>query len=66
MNLKFFNFSVYKTSFKMETLKSIIAAMCPHQWLTSIDLKDAYFHIGVVPAHLPVLEVQLTGPVLSV
>ena len=37
----------------METLKSIIAAMCPLQWLASVDLKDAYmyFHIGVVLAH---------------
>ena len=51
MNFRFFNFSVRKTSFKMETIKSIRAAMHPHQWLASVDLKDAYFHIGVVQAH---------------
>ena len=31
LNLKFFIFIVCKTSFKMETLKSIIAVMCPCQ-----------------------------------
>ena len=28
LNLKFFNFIVCKTLFKMETLKSVIAIMC--------------------------------------
>ena len=23
--------------------------MRPHQWMASVDLKDSYFHIGVVP-----------------
>ena len=55
MKLKFFNFLVRKTSFKMETLKietlkAIIAIMCLYQWMASVDLKDAYFHIGVVLA----------------
>ena len=49
--MNFFNFSVHKTSFKMTTLKSIIAAMHLHQWLASMDLKDAYFHVGVVLGH---------------
>ena len=48
MNLKYFNVSIRKTSFKMETLKSIMTAMHPLQWMASVDLKDAYFHIGVV------------------
>ena len=51
MNLKSFNFIVRKTSFKMETLKSIIATMHPLQWMAGVDFKDAYFHFGVVPAH---------------
>ena len=45
LNLKFFNLNVCKTSFKMETLHSIIAIMRLHQWLASSDLKDAYFHV---------------------
>ena len=35
----------------METLKSIITVMHPHQWMAIVDLKDAYFHIRVVPAN---------------
>ena len=45
LNLKFFNLNVSKTSIKMETLHSIIAIMCPHQWLASMKLKGAYFHV---------------------
>ena len=33
--------------FKMETLFSIIAALQPQEWITKIDLKDAYHHILV-------------------
>ena len=51
LNLKFFNLTVCKTSFKMETLHPIIAIMRPHQWMASMDLKDTYFHVGVVAAH---------------
>ena len=61
MNLKFFNFIVRKTSFKMETLRSVIAVLTPHQWMASVDLKDAYFHIGVVPAHRPYLRFRWLG-----
>ena len=31
----------------METLFSIIAALQPQEWITKIDLKDAYHHIMV-------------------
>ena len=34
----------------METPRSILGALQQGQWLTSLDLKDAYFHIGVNPA----------------
>ena len=59
--MKFFNFSVLKTSLKMETLKSIIAAMHPHQWLASMDLNDAYFHVRVVSVHLQYLRFNWLG-----
>ena len=57
LNLKFFNLDVCKTSFKMETLHSIIAIMRPHQWLASMDLKDVYFHVQVVPPHHQFLRI---------
>ena len=38
---------------------------CSHettlQWLVSVDLKDAYFHIGVGPAHHQYLRFHLLG-----
>ena len=61
LNLKLFNFIVRKTSFRIETLKSMIAVMQPHQWLASVDLKDAYFHIGVTPAHRRYLRFHWLG-----
>ena len=33
--------------FKMETLNSIRQALQKGDWVTSLDLKDAYFHIGI-------------------
>ena len=61
MNLKFFNFIVCKTSFKMETLKSTITIMHLCQWMASVDLKDAYFHIGVVLAYHQYLRFHWLG-----
>lgn len=61
LNLKLFNFGVRKTSFRMETLKSMIAVMRPHQWLASVDLKDAYFHVGVTQAHRRYLRFRWLG-----
>ena len=46
LNLKFFNF---------------IAVMRPHHWMASVDLKDAYFHIGVVPVHFQYLRFRWLG-----
>ena len=43
LNLKFFNLNVCKTSFKMETLQSIIAVMHPHQWMSSMYLPTSTF-----------------------
>ena len=37
-------------SFTMETPRSILRALRQGQWLTSLDLKDAYFQIGIHPA----------------
>ena len=61
LNLKLFNFIVRNTSFKMETLKSVIAVMWPQQWMASVDLNDSYFHIGVVHEHRQYLRFHLLG-----
>ena len=47
IDLKKLNHFIIVPSFKMETLFSIIAALQPNEWITKIDLKDAYHHILV-------------------
>ena len=47
IDLKKLNQFIVVPSFKMETLFSIIAALQPQEWITKIDLKDAYHHIMV-------------------
>ena len=47
IDLKKLNQFIIVPSFKMETLFSIIAALQPNEWITKIDLKDAYHHILV-------------------
>lgn len=36
--------------FQMETADSIRSAIQPGEWITSIDISDAYFHIPLAPA----------------
>ena len=47
IDLKKLNQFIVVPSFKMEMLFSIIAALQPQEWITKIDLKDAYHHIMV-------------------
>ena len=50
IDLSSLNVFVHCPSFTMETPWSILRALQQGQWLTSLDLKDAYFHIGIDPA----------------
>ena len=50
IDLSSLNVFVHCPSFTMETPRSILRALQQGQWLTSLDLKDAYFHIGIHPA----------------
>ena len=59
--LKLFNFIVCKTSFKVETLKSITSVMRLCKLIASVDLSDAYFHIGLVLAHCQYLRFRWLG-----
>ena len=50
IDLSSLNVFMHCPSFTMETPRSILGALQQGQWLTSLDLKDAYFHIGINPA----------------
>ena len=61
LNLKSFNRFLRKHKFKMETLQSIIPVMQEGDWMASVDLKDAYFHIPIFPDHWKYLRFLFGG-----
>ena len=63
LNLKPINGQIHCPSFKMETLESVMLGIRPGDWIASIDLKDAYFHVPVHVAHRPYLRFAIDGRV---
>ena len=49
IDLSTLNLRIQQTSFKMETLQSVLLLVRPGDWMVSLDLKDAYLQ---VPMHL--------------
>ena len=47
LNLTGLNRFIRQSTFRMETPRNVLAAVRPGEWLISIDLKDAYFHIAI-------------------
>ena len=45
----------------METLRNVVLAVERGEWLASIDLQDAYFHVSIRPAHRKYLRFYLAG-----
>ncbi len=61
LDLRRFNFSLYKGKFKMLTIKTIMSQVQEGDWFVTIDLKDAYFHIQVVRRHRRFLRFAFGG-----
>ena len=55
-NLKKRNEAVSYHHFKMDTLETAIKLMRPGCYMTSIDLKDAYYSIPIAPEHQTFLK----------
>jgi hypothetical protein len=49
--------------FKMETTRSIAAAILPVDWAVSLDLRDAYLHVPVHPDYQQYLRINFDGRV---
>jgi hypothetical protein len=49
-------------NFRMETLKAILAGLSPGDWMFSLDLKDAYLHVPIFPAHRKYLRFAFRNP----
>ena len=65
LNLSSLNKTLEKQKFKMETAESIRQALQPGDWVTSLDLTDAYHHILIHPKHRKFLRFALGGRVLQ-
>ena len=51
-------FTIFVTTFKMETAESIRESIRKGEWVTSIELTDAYFHVPIHPQSQKYLRFQ--------
>ncbi len=61
LDLRLLNHSVKRLKFKMLTIKQVVAQIRFEDWFVTIDLKDAYFHISILPQHRKFLRFALGG-----
>ncbi len=52
LDLRILNESIMKFNFKMSTLRQIVSQIRSEDWFVTIDLKDAYFHISILPCRV--------------
>ena len=58
LNLKETNEYIDKIHFKMESIKSVLRLVTPSCYMSSIDLKDAYYSVSIHPDHRKYLKFQ--------
>jgi len=63
LNLRPLNQYVEQESFKMETTKTVCSMILKNDFLTSIDLKDAFLHVPISPNHRRYLQFQWKGKI---
>ena len=51
IDLSTLNLHLRKKIFKMETISTVLSSLVKGEWMTSIDLTDAYFHIAIFRPH---------------
>ncbi len=56
LDLRVLNRALHKLPFKMLTHR-----IQPQDWFAAIDLKDAYFHVSILPRHRPFLRFAFEG-----
>ncbi|XDV41908.1 hypothetical protein PO909_010689 [Leuciscus waleckii] len=63
LDLRYLNKALMRRPFKMLTTRQILAQIRPRDWFISLDLKDAYFQIQIIPRHRPFLRFAFDGQV---
>ena len=63
LDLRGLNKCLKKFSFKMLTTRALLSRVRKGTWFTSVDLKDAFFHISIYPPHRKFLRFALEGQV---
>ncbi len=61
LDLQVLNDSVMQLKFKMLTLRQIMTQIRSEDWFVTIVLKDAYFHISILPYHRKFLRFAFGG-----
>ena len=63
IDLSTLNLRIQQTSFKMETLQSVLPSVRPGDWMVSLDLKDAYLQVPMHPDSRKFLRFMVGGKV---
>ena len=61
LNLKYFNQFVKYEHFKMESLDNVLALMTPDCFMTSVDLRKAYYSVMIAPSSRKYLKFLWNG-----
>ncbi|XP_064120156.1 uncharacterized protein LOC135224760 [Macrobrachium nipponense] len=65
LDISALNAFVVKTKFTMETTQSVLSALRPGDWMVSLDLQDAYFHVPIHPSSRKYLRFLFKGRVFQ-
>ncbi len=61
LDLRVLNRALHKLPSKMLTHRRMIKCIQPQDWFAAIDLKDAYFHVSILPRHRLFLRFAFEG-----
>ncbi len=61
LDLRLLNRSVRCLKFRMLTVKQVVSQIRSEDWFVTIDLKDTYFHISILPSHRKFLRFAFRG-----
>ncbi|KAL0173812.1 hypothetical protein M9458_029780, partial [Cirrhinus mrigala] len=61
LGLHLLNRSVMRLKFKMLTIKQVVSQIRSEDWFVTIGLKDAYFHVSILPQHRKFLRFAFRG-----